>query len=200
MARIVHRQIEELAAAIRAEAEWWLQRGANGKTNAQLVAERANADTDDALAGIDYAAVRRGGAELTPLEQRMERALAAKNYRDEVTERIHRLNGLVREAKLNLRDARRIGGQLITTIDSEDLKEVHRVASISTTAARGYCENCGRWCEGTRDDRRVKPTTSQANRAGAIYQCDTCLRYWSRNLQLRPPKLWAAEDIVAVGS
>lgn len=175
--------------------------------NAQTIADRANAEIDDGLRARRYDGDGRGGSELTGPESHIDQHLMrdqqgnpirtpAGNITlrpDATHEQITRFLGMLSLTVDNATTTRDLAGELITSHDLNDRQ--HQANVASTIGGRGHCENCSRWCEGTRNDRLITPTTSDTNRQGAIAQCPPCLVYWKRNGELRPPKLWNADEL-----
>lgn len=172
------------------------------RDHAQQIADRGNAELDDGLRGRAYDGDGRGGAALTSPEAHVERQLVRDDQdrlirdqygrlvsRDDRThEQITRFLGSIGLAVDASSAARAIGGAIVTSHDVADLTQ--QATNARPLGGRGKCENCGRFCNGDRNDRLVVPVTSDDHRDGRIAQCHTCLVYWKRNLELRPPRLW----------
>lgn len=183
MRKLNHRTLRNSALQAIEDLQWIAD-------HAQKIADRANADLDEGLRGRSYDGDGRGGAELTQPEAHADRRLHTTG--DRIAEQITRLAGTVALIKDAASAARTIGGDLTTSTEVADRHEQSTVAR--PIGGRGTCDNCGRWCSGTRNDRLITPVTSDTNRTGAIAQCPACLVYWKRNSDLRPPRLWSADD------
>lgn len=187
MTKINHRALRAKALRAIDDLRWVAD-------HASEIANRANADVDDALRGRRYDGDGRGGAVLTAPEAHVDRRLSltesgdVRVRADSTHEQITRFLGTITLATDSASVARDLAGELTTSTDLNDRRE--QSATARATGGRGDCENCGHFCSGSRNDRLVTPTTSDVNRAGAIAQCDPCLRYWRRHLELRPPRLW----------
>lgn len=162
--------------------------------HATRIADRANADLDEALKARNYDGDGRGGATSTSVEAHVERRLHDNDTidPDRIARQITELAGTVRLAADSADAARSISGDLTTSVTSDDRQAQSTVAKPA--GGRGLCDNCGRWCSGDRNDRLITPVTSDTNRIGAVAQCGACLKYWRRHGELRPPKLWSSDE------
>jgi len=184
MRKLNHRTLRNTALRAIEDLQWIAD-------HATRIADRANADLDEALRGRSYDGDGRGGNELTQPEAHADRRLHTTG--DRVAEQITRLAGTINLAADTARAARTIAGDLTTSTTNDDRQAQSTIAKPA--GGRGLCDNCGRWCSGDRNDRLITPVTSDTNRVGAIAQCPACLVYWKRNGELRPPRLWDIAEL-----
>jgi hypothetical protein len=118
--------------------------------HAQQIADRANADVDDTQACAHYDGDHRGSADLTHPERHAQQRL---DHPDQVYETMVRFAGMLRQTLDDARTTRQIAGQLTTSQDEQDRRTQSSVAGANPTAGYGYCNNCGRRCPGTINDR-----------------------------------------------
>lgn len=190
MRKLSHRHLRNQALQAITDLQWIAD-------NATAIADRANADLDEGLRGRSYDGDGRGGSELTQPEAHLERRLHTHDGQvhidtDRIAEQITRLNGTITLTADTASAARTIAGDLTTSTTTDDRTAQSTIAKPA--GGRGTCENCSRWCSGDRNDRLITPVTSDEHRDGAIAQCPTCLRYWNRNRELRPPRLWGNDN------
>lgn len=137
----------------------------------------ANDFLDDGRRGIDYAAIRRGGAEGTG----PERAAISGRYDDIGSEAAEFMTLL----ESSLRNARRLRS-LAVTLGINWTDEAKQAASFVAKKENGEgdCVNCGRYVPGTRVDRLRHD------------RCEACARYWSRHNREkeRPRHLWGSDS------
>jgi post-segregation antitoxin (ccd killing protein) len=177
--------------------------------NAEAIANRYNAELDDATRARAYDGDGRGGAELTGpeahVDARMPKDTLGNIIRDPHGRPVitdpdqtlrHIANAMLGSVDLTATSAtaaRTEAGKLTTANDTGNRQA--QATAARGTSGRGTCDNCGHWCEGTRNDRLVTPVTSDTNRAGAIAQCPACLRYWYRHGKLRPANRWDIDEL-----
>ena len=164
--RLKRRNIEQQAKAAQGHLAWI-------ESFAARIADGANDSMDDGIAGINYAAVNRGGNELTGPERYADKAISGRSDRE--TARAQRFLAALTLASASAAEARKLAGSLFR-IDTDN-----RLVAPSGTAGEGHCLNCNTECEGTAHDRL---------RGG---RCDPCRKYPdSHGGMERPRKRWSA--------